>query len=276
MAKKKSALEFYKEIPLENLVEADWNYKKAEDKKSLEKMEKLKKNLLRNKQVENLIVRDTDKKGFFEVVNGNHRLKAMESIGMTTAVCFMMGKITQAHAERIAAETNETKFDADPLKLAALLARVSEEFDMDDMISTMPFSESEMDSYTKLLKFDWEQYDPGASEADSGGSGDSGGVPGAEGSGEITLESGSIKKVHVNQHNIRANKKNDNYELPVITIKTSDENYKCFGVEFKGESDLIYRPEKPLACGAKVWLETTAELVLRDASVMTPEEPDEG
>lgn len=74
-----------------------------------------------------------------------------------------------------------------------------------------------------------------------------------------------IKRIHVNQHNIRANnlakikaKKGEN--LPVFTVKTYKENLKGERVVIKGDSELVYSPDKPLSCGAKVWIETEADV----------------
>ena len=56
-------------------------------------------------------------------------------------------------------------------------------------------------------------------------------------------------------HNIRYNKKH-NANKPVITVKTSKENVYGHRVKILGGSDVIYSPDKPLSCGAKVWIET--------------------
>lgn len=64
--------------------------------------------------------------------------------------------------------------------------------------------------------------------------------------------------IHVNQHNIRANSKGAG--LPVLTVKTYKENLKCNEVEINGPSRVVYSPDNPLACGAKVWIETHAEV----------------
>ena len=42
-----------------------------------------------------------------------------------------------------------------------------------------------------------------------------------------------IKRIHINQHKIRSNKKN-NKEEQVITVKTSKNNYYADEVEVKG------------------------------------------
>ena len=71
--------------------------------------------------------------------------------------------------------------------------------------------------------------------------------------------------IHVNQHKIRANKKNGTDE-PVITIKQGALNTYCHEVEVLGPSKIRYGGnDKPiLSCGARVVIETESEInVLR-------------
>ena len=70
------------------------------------------------------------------------------------------------------------------------------------------------------------------------------------------------KRIHINQHKIRSNKKH-NLNEPVITVKTSKSNDYAHEVEINGPSKVIYSPDKPLSCGAKVWVETEAEVNLK-------------
>ena len=69
------------------------------------------------------------------------------------------------------------------------------------------------------------------------------------------------KYIHVNQHVIRANKKN-NTKDPVITIKQGKSNIYCHEVNILGPSRVVYGGnEKPLlSCGARVVIETEAEV----------------
>ena len=60
-------------------------------------------------------------------------------------------------------------------------------------------------------------------------------------------------------HKIRANKKHGTKE-PVITVKTYKTNTYAHEVEILGESKIVYSPDKPLSCGARVWIETDAEV----------------
>jgi hypothetical protein len=61
--------------------------------------------------------------------------------------------------------------------------------------------------------------------------------------------------VHVNQHRIRANQKNGTND-PVLTVKTYRSNVYAHEVVIHGPSRLVYRPDRPLSCGARCWLET--------------------
>ena len=75
---------------------------------------------------------------------------------------------------------------------------------------------------------------------------------------EITM----IKRIHVNQHRIKSNKKHNKND-PVITVKTSKSNTYGHEVIIQGLSKVIYRPNKPLSCGAKVWIETEADVEVK-------------
>ena len=70
--------------------------------------------------------------------------------------------------------------------------------------------------------------------------------------------------IHINQHVIKANRKN-NVTDPVITVKTYDSNQYGHEAIIKDDNGkevarIIYRPNKPLSCGAHVWIETKNEV----------------
>lgn len=68
------------------------------------------------------------------------------------------------------------------------------------------------------------------------------------------------KRIHVNQHIIRSNKKNDKRDA-VLTVKTYKSNDYCHEAIINGPCKVIYSPDKPLSCGARVWIETDAEVI---------------
>jgi hypothetical protein len=67
--------------------------------------------------------------------------------------------------------------------------------------------------------------------------------------------------IHVNQYVIKSNRKNDVNE-PVLTVKTYKDNRYAHEVEIKGDSRICYSPDKPLSCGAHVWIETNNEVII--------------
>jgi len=72
-------------------------------------------------------------------------------------------------------------------------------------------------------------------------------------------------RIHVNQHVIRRNAKaTDGVVEPPLTVKTYKDNTKCFAAKIHGESTVVYSPDKPLSCGARVWIETDAEVTTGD------------
>jgi len=66
-----------------------------------------------------------------------------------------------------------------------------------------------------------------------------------------------IKRIHINQAIIRRNRKTGERE-PCITIKARGRSIYAHNVDIMGESEVIYSPDKPLDCGAQVWVETKA------------------
>ena len=43
---------------------------------------------------------------------------------------------------------------------------------------------------------------------------------------------------------------------PVLTVKTYKTNTYAHEVNITGPAKVVYSPDKPLSCGARVWIET--------------------
>lgn len=67
--------------------------------------------------------------------------------------------------------------------------------------------------------------------------------------------------IHVNQHVIKSNAKTGERN-PTLTVKTYKSNDYAHSVTINGPSRVVYSPDKPLSCGAKVWIETDSEVVI--------------
>lgn len=82
----------------------------------------------------------------------------------------------------------------------------------------------------------------------------------------ITIRSGLVKRVHVDQARIKHNAKTGE-DLPVLTVQAQGGPYKGHEIEVDGPLKFVY-DGRTLSCGAKVWAEThaTVKVVVRDSA----------
>jgi hypothetical protein len=71
--------------------------------------------------------------------------------------------------------------------------------------------------------------------------------------------------IHVNQHIIKSNAKEGKTDAP-LTVKTYNSNTRATTASILDDNGnvvakVVYRPDSPLSCGARVWIETTNEVV---------------
>jgi hypothetical protein len=67
--------------------------------------------------------------------------------------------------------------------------------------------------------------------------------------------------IHVNQHIIKSNRIHKENE-PVLTVKQGKTNTYSHEVSIDGPSKIVYSPDKPLSCGARVWIETESNVTI--------------
>ena len=74
--------------------------------------------------------------------------------------------------------------------------------------------------------------------------------------------------IHVNQHVIKANRKNGTDEpcLTAKTYKSNDYGHEVIILDKEGAelARVVYRADKPLSCGAHCWIETLNRVVVID------------
>lgn len=75
----------------------------------------------------------------------------------------------------------------------------------------------------------------------------------------MLIEAGKIKRIHVNQHIIKANRKNGESNPP-LSIICGGKTTHHMSMKIRGEMEIIYSPQKPLGCGAEIWMETKSEI----------------
>jgi len=64
-----------------------------------------------------------------------------------------------------------------------------------------------------------------------------------------------IKRIVVNRHHVRHNKTHED-KKPVLSLQTYKGVERANEIVIDGPCRVIYRPNKPLKCGATVWIET--------------------
>jgi len=74
------------------------------------------------------------------------------------------------------------------------------------------------------------------------------------------VRQGLVKRIHINKHIIQANQKYGKDD-PAITVQLSTGPLRARNVDIKGPSRLV-TGDKPLSCGARIWIETKAEVKL--------------
>ena len=65
--------------------------------------------------------------------------------------------------------------------------------------------------------------------------------------------------IHVDQAAIRRNRKTGSSDPPLI-VRTYKGARRAKEIEILGPSKLVHSPHDPLKCGARVWIETLAEV----------------
>lgn len=65
--------------------------------------------------------------------------------------------------------------------------------------------------------------------------------------------------IWVNRHKVKSNEKTGKRE-PVLTVECRGERRYGHSVKIDGPSELVYRPDNPRSCGARVWLVTSADV----------------
>ena len=96
--------------------------------------------------VDPLLVRE--KKGKrgekYETINGEHRWRAAQDVGLAAVPCINLGVVSDAEAEQLAVVTNELGGDPDQVRLAERLRRINLGVPFEKLARIMPYSSTEL------------------------------------------------------------------------------------------------------------------------------------
>ena len=138
---------------IDNLVKAGWNYKTDGTE---EQINKLIKSIKYDDSAGILAVRKLNDK--YEVIDGNHRLEALQRIGWQQIQVENFGDISKAKAIIIARRRNHVWFDDDLKAFSDLIKNdVLPEIDTDTLKDILPDTPDEIDNLVNFGNFDWEE-----------------------------------------------------------------------------------------------------------------------
>ena len=138
---------------LNNLVKAGWNYKTDGTE---EQINKLIKSIKYDDSAGIIAVRKLNDK--YEVIDGNHRLEALQRMGWQQIQVENFGDISKAKAIIIARRRNHVWFDDDLKAFSDLIKNdVLPEIDTDTLKEILPDTPDEIDNLVNFGNFDWEE-----------------------------------------------------------------------------------------------------------------------
>lgn len=128
-------------LPLTSLVEAGWNANRVPPAT----LRRIRRSLERFGVVENLVARPhPERKGVFELLSGNHRLRLLRELGQRT-VPVVVVDLDDAQARLLAQTLNRTRGQDDPQAYAKLLSDVLDELSASEVAEFLPETEATID-----------------------------------------------------------------------------------------------------------------------------------
>lgn len=154
-------------LPITKVTPNPWNPNKQTERQYAAEME----SICDNGFVMPIIVRKhPDKKGYYEIVDGEHRWKALQQIAVENKkgkgnvpslvenkeIPAIVLSIDEAKAKRLTVIMNETRGRADLTSLGTLLAELAPELG-DDLIIGLPYTPEQLNEILDIAKFDWTE-----------------------------------------------------------------------------------------------------------------------
>lgn len=94
-------------------------------------------------------------KATYEIIDGEHRFRAAVEEGFKEIPCNVLEKITDNHAKQLTIILNETRGEARRDKLGELLKDLEGSVGLEELLQTLPFSQSEIRNLTDSIQIDW-------------------------------------------------------------------------------------------------------------------------
>jgi len=122
-----------------------------------------------------VIVRElegADGKKSLEIIDGEHRWRAAQSLGMDMVPVLNLGTVPDKRAKEMTVVLNEIGGDPDEARLGDLLRDIQAGVDLDELLAVMPYTQTEFEMYVEAIDFSFDSLSRGdtrepISEADT-------------------------------------------------------------------------------------------------------------
>jgi hypothetical protein len=74
-------------------------------------------------------------------------------------------------------------------------------------------------------------------------------------------------RVYINRHVVAANQKSGARNPPITILRRKAQREYAREVELIGTARVVYSPDKPLSCGARVWIECEEALAINPVAI---------
>lgn len=105
-----------------------------------------------------IIARHLDE-GEWEIIDGEHRLKAALQLGLATIPIWDLGPVDDVIAKQLSIVLNETRGSAEKQKMADLLQDLLKSETTESLIGVLPYSKEAFNELAALPAFDWESFE---------------------------------------------------------------------------------------------------------------------
>lgn len=143
----------------------DWNYKPMTEEELAKEIASIRKHGFVVPTVVRSAVPGKGPLGFYEILDGEHRWRALQALGVKEIHVMDLGEASDVEAKELTVVLNELhgspQFDA----LGSLLQSIAEDTSVDEMLRTMPFPEDELRALINLPDDPLKEYGSKAAPA---------------------------------------------------------------------------------------------------------------
>jgi ParB/RepB/Spo0J family partition protein len=143
----------YLEAPINRVFENTYNYNVQDD----DMFSKQKNSLEKFDFVQPIVVREIPEG--FQIINGAHRYRAAQELGMSTVPVWNVGNVSDAYAQQLTIMLNELKGRPNIDSLASLIKDLDTALGREEIVENLPYSSQAIDDMINTLEFDWATFE---------------------------------------------------------------------------------------------------------------------